>query len=61
MKGFNLNNRGCNPWTKQNMSTNPEWGSICAYMILNPIRGSDYFIPIPRVAPAVIYIQVLRT
>jgi len=47
-------------WKRQNMNANPEWGSIYKYLILNPIRGSGYFVQIPRVSPAVIHIESLQ-
>jgi len=55
-----MNSHGRNPWKKQNVNANPEWGSIYKCVILNPIRGSDYFVQTPRVTPAVIHIESLQ-
>ena len=61
LKGFNLNNRGWNPWYMYKIIRTPNGVQYQTSIYWTPFGVRIHVLSFPRVSPAVIYIQVLRT
>ena len=61
LKGFNVNNRGCNPWYLYKTIRTPNGVQYHTFIYWTPFGVRIHVLPFPRVSPAVIHIQVLRT
>ena len=61
LKGFNVNNRGCNPWCLYKIIRTPNGVQYQTFIYWTPFGVRIHVLFFPRVSPMAIHIQVLRT